>query len=81
MVSKEVFIGFVIIVTVLLCVALAFNLTAAVEAQRKICSAFSLLPMFVISFISALAENKPCAPSDRFTCELRKSEFVAGFFC
>jgi NADH-quinone oxidoreductase subunit H len=78
MVSYEVSIGFVII-TVLLCVG-SLNLTKIVEAQA---SPYGLLgwyflplfPMFVIFFISALAEtNRP--PFDLPEAE---SELVAGF--
>ena len=88
MVSYEVSIGFVII-TVLLCAG-SLNLSAIVEAQqnrglalRWACpgSASStgiflpLFPMFVIFFISALAEtNRP--PFDLPEAE---SELVAGF--
>src|ERR1700716_3017886 len=63
MVSYEVSIGFVI-VTVLLCVG-SLNLTAIVEAQNTKWGLFGwywlpLFPMFIIFFISALAEtNRP----------------------
>ncbi len=78
MVSYEVSIGFVII-TVLLCVG-SLNLTAIVEAQNGRWGMFSwywlpLFPMFIIFFISALAEtNRP--PFDLVEAE---SELVAGF--
>jgi NADH-quinone oxidoreductase subunit H len=78
MVSYEVSIGFVII-TVLLCVG-SLNLTAIVEAQDTSWGMFGwywlwLFPMFVIFFISALAEtNRP--PFDLVEAE---SELVAGF--
>jgi len=78
MVSYEVSIGFVII-TVLLC-ANSLNLTAIVEAQNGPYGVFSwywlpLFPMFVIFFVSALAEtNRP--PFDLVEAE---SELVAGF--
>jgi len=78
MVSYEVSIGFVII-TVLLCVG-SLNLTAIVEAQNTRFGLFGwywlpLFPMFVIFFISALAEtNRP--PFDLVEAE---SELVAGF--
>jgi NADH-quinone oxidoreductase subunit H len=78
MVSYEVSIGFVII-TVLLCAG-SLNLSAIVEAQNGKYGMFSwywlpLLPMFVIFFISAMAEtNRP--PFDLVEAE---SELVAGF--
>jgi NADH-quinone oxidoreductase subunit H len=88
MVSYEVSIGFVII-TVLLCVG-SLNLSAIVEAQRDHGLAsfiglpwltilnwywLPLLPMFVIFFVSALAEtNRP--PFDLVEAE---SELVAGY--
>ena len=78
MVSYEVSIGFVII-TVLLCVG-SLNLSAIVEAQNTRFGLFGwywlpLFPMFVIFFISALAEtNRP--PFDLVEAE---SELVAGF--
>jgi NADH-quinone oxidoreductase subunit H len=78
MVSYEVSIGFVII-TVLLCVG-SLNLTRIVEAQASPYGILGwyflpLFPMFVIFFISALAEtNRP--PFDLPEAE---SELVAGF--
>jgi NADH-quinone oxidoreductase subunit H len=78
MVSYEVSIGFVII-TVLLCVG-SLNLSDIVRAQDSRAGLFGwfwlpLLPMFVIFFISALAEtNRP--PFDLVEAE---SELVAGF--
>jgi NADH-quinone oxidoreductase subunit H len=78
MVSYEVSIGFVLI-TVLLCVG-SLNLSAVVEAQN---TKFGLLgwywlplfPMFVVFYVSALAEtNRP--PFDLVEAE---SELVAGF--
>src|SRR5215207_5701978 len=78
MVSYEVSIGFVII-TVLLCVG-SLNLSAIVDAQDGNWGMFSwfwlpLLPMFVIFFVSALAETNR-APFDLVEAE---SELVAGF--
>jgi NADH-quinone oxidoreductase subunit H len=74
MVSYEVSIGFVII-TVLLCVG-SLNLSDIVMAQRHIWFAVPLLPMFVVFFISGLAEtNRP--PFDLTEAE---SELVAGYF-
>ena len=74
MVSYEVSIGFVII-TVLLCVG-SLNLSAIVEAQKAVWFAVPLLPMFVIFFVSALAETNR-APFDLPEGE---SELVAGYF-
>jgi len=74
MVSYEVSIGFVI-VTVLL-FAGSMNLSEIVRAQSHGWFAFSLLfPMFVIFFISALAETQR-PPFDLLEAE---SELVAGF--
>ena len=73
MVSYEVSIGFVI-VTVLL-VAGSMNLNDIVEAQRTIWFAIPLLPMFVIFFISALAETN----RHPFDLPEAESELVAGF--
>ncbi len=78
MVSYEVSIGFVII-TVLLCAG-SLNLTDIVKAQDTRFGLFGwywlpLFPMFVIFFVSALAEtNRP--PFDLVEAE---SELVAGF--
>jgi len=74
MVSYEVSIGFVII-TVLLCVG-SLNLSEIVEAQQTVWFAIPLLPMFVIFFISALAET------NRLPFDLPEDEstLVAGFF-
>jgi NADH-quinone oxidoreductase subunit H len=74
MVSYEVSIGFVII-TVLLCVG-SLNLTAIVEAQHRIWFCVPLLPMFVIFFVSALAETAR-VPFDLPEAE---AELVAGYF-
>ena len=74
MVSYEVSIGFVII-TVLLCVG-SLNLSKIVEAQKTVWFAIPLLPMFIIFFISALAET------NRLPFDLPEDEatLVAGFF-
>jgi len=74
MVSYEVSMGFVII-TVLLCVG-SLNLTDIVLAQKGLWFAIPLLPMFVIFFISVLAETNR-APFDLPEGE---SELVAGYF-
>ncbi|MCD0415652.1 MAG: NADH-quinone oxidoreductase subunit NuoH [Rhodopseudomonas sp.] len=78
MVSYEVSIGFVVI-CVLLCVG-SLNLTAIVEAQDGKWGMLGwywlpLFPMFVVFYVSALAEtNRP--PFDLVEAE---SELVAGF--
>ncbi|WP_322517266.1 NADH-quinone oxidoreductase subunit NuoH [Rhodopseudomonas palustris] len=78
MVSYEVSIGFVVI-CVLLCVG-SLNLTAIVEAQNSQWGILGwywlpLFPMFVVFYVSALAEtNRP--PFDLVEAE---SELVAGF--
>jgi NADH-quinone oxidoreductase subunit H len=74
MVSYEVAIGFVL-VTVLICVG-SLNLSDIVAAQRHIWFAVPLLPMFVIFFISGLAETNR-APFDVVEGE---TELVAGYF-
>ena len=73
MVSYEVSMGLVI-VTVLLCVG-SLNLNAIVVAQKTVWFFIPLFPMFIIFFISTLAEtNRP--PFDLAEGE---SELVAGF--
>jgi NADH-quinone oxidoreductase subunit H len=73
MVSYEVSIGFVII-TVLLCVG-SLNLTDVVLAQRTVWFCIPLLPMFVVFFISGLAETNR-APFDLPEAE---AELVSGY--
>ncbi len=73
MVSYEVSIG-VIIINVLLCVG-SLNLNDIVKAQQNLWFVIPLFPMFVIFFISALAEtNRP--PFDLPEAE---AELVAGY--
>ncbi|HWL81757.1 MAG TPA: NADH-quinone oxidoreductase subunit NuoH [Roseomonas sp.] len=73
MVSYEVSMGLVI-VTVLLCVG-SLNLNEIVVAQKTVWFFIPLFPMFIIFFISTLAEtNRP--PFDLAEGE---SELVAGF--
>jgi len=73
MVSYEVSIG-VIIINVLLCVG-SLNLNDIVVAQENLWFVIPLFPMFVIFFISALAEtNRP--PFDLPEAE---AELVAGY--
>jgi NADH-quinone oxidoreductase subunit H len=73
MVSYEISIGFVII-TVLLCVG-SLNLTKVVEAQKDMWFALPLLPMFIVFFVSALAETNR-APFDLPEAE---AELVSGY--
>jgi len=73
MVSYEVSIGFVII-TVLLCVG-SLNLTDIVEAQRGLWFCIPLLPMFVVFYVSSLAETNR-APFDLPEAE---AELVSGY--
>ena len=73
MISYEVSIG-IIIINVLLCVG-SLNLSKIVLAQQNVWFVFPLFPMFVIFFISSLAEtNRP--PFDLPEAE---SELVAGY--
>ncbi len=73
MISYEISIGFIII-TVLLCVG-SLNLTDIVLAQKTVWFVIPLLPMFVVFFISALAETNR-APFDLPEAE---AELVAGY--
>jgi len=73
MISYEISIG-IIIINVLLCVG-SLNLNDIILAQKKVWFIIPLFPMFVIFFISALAEtNRP--PFDLPEAE---SELVAGY--
>ncbi len=74
MVSYEVSMGFVL-VTVLLCVG-SLNLTAIVRAQQTVWFCIPLFPMFVVFFISTLAETN----RSPFDLPEGESEIVAGFF-
>ena len=73
MVSYEVSIGFVII-TVLLLVG-SLNLSAIVEAQRSVWFALPLFPMFVVFFVSGLAETNRLP----FDLPEAEAELVAGY--
>ncbi len=73
MVSYEVSIGFVL-VSVLLCVG-SLNLSDIVRAQRNIWFFIPLFPMFVIFFVSALAETS----RPPFDLPEAESELVAGY--
>jgi NADH-quinone oxidoreductase subunit H len=74
MVSYEVSMGFVL-VTVLLCVG-SLNLTDIVNAQKTVWFCLPLFPMFIVFFISALAETN----RSPFDLPEGESEIVAGFF-
>jgi NADH-quinone oxidoreductase subunit H len=74
MVSYEVSIGFVI-VTVLLCAG-SLNLSDIVLAQKNLWFFIPLLPMFIIFFVSALAETS----RSPFDLPEGESEIVAGYF-
>lgn len=73
MVSYEVAIG-VAIISVLLCTG-SLNLNTIVESQRHMWYALPLFPMFVVFFISALAETNR-SPFDLPEAE---AELVAGY--
>ena len=73
MVSYEVAIGFVII-SVLLCVG-SLNLSEIVKAQEGLWFCIPLLPMFVMFFVSTLAETNR-APFDLPEAE---AELVSGY--
>ena len=74
MVSYEVSMGFVI-VTVLVCVG-SLNLSAIVNAQQNIWFFIPLFPMFIIFFVSTLAET------NRHPFDLPEDDasLVAGYF-
>jgi NADH-quinone oxidoreductase subunit H len=74
MVSYEVSMGFVI-VSVVLCAG-TLNLTQIVEAQQNLWFVIPLLPMFVIFFVSILAETNRTP----FDLPEGESELVAGYF-
>ena len=74
MVSYEVSMGFVI-VSVLLCAG-SLNLSQIVLAQRGIWFCIPLFPMFIVFFVSALAETN----RSPFDLPEGESEIVAGFF-
>jgi NADH-quinone oxidoreductase subunit H len=74
MVSYEVAMGF-IIVTVVLCAG-SLNLNDIVMAQQKVWFCIPLFPMFIMFFISTLAETN----RSPFDLPEGESEIVAGFF-
>ncbi|MBC6404284.1 MAG: NADH-quinone oxidoreductase subunit NuoH [Rhodospirillales bacterium] len=74
MVSYEISMGLVI-VTVILCAG-SLNISDIVEAQRDLWYCIPLLPMFVVFFISTLAETN----RSPFDLPEGESELVAGYF-
>ena len=74
MVSYEVSMGFVL-VTVMLCTG-SLNLTEIVRAQTHMWYCIPLFPMFIVFFISTLAETN----RSPFDIPEGESEIVAGFF-
>ena len=74
MVSYEVSIGFILI-NVILCVG-SLNLTEIVLAQRDVYFCIPLFPLFIMFFISALAETN----RHPFDLPEAEAELVAGYF-
>lgn len=73
MVSYEVSIGFILI-TVVLCAG-SFNLSSIVMAQEKVWFCLPHMPMFVLFFISALAETN----RHPFDLPEAEAELVSGY--
>jgi NADH-quinone oxidoreductase subunit H len=73
MISYEASIGFIVI-TVVLCAG-SFNLTEIVFAQQKIWYIIPLLPMFLLFFVSALAETN----RHPFDLPEAEAELVSGY--
>ena len=73
MISYEVAIGFTII-TVFICAG-SLNLTSIVLAQQQIWYVFPLFPMFVVFFVSALAETN----RHPFDLPEAEAELVSGY--
>jgi len=73
MVSYEISIGFIII-TVALCAG-SLNLTDIVLAQKYVWFAFPLFPMFILFFISCLAETN----RHPFDLPEAEAELVSGY--
>jgi NADH-quinone oxidoreductase subunit H len=73
MISYEVSIGF-IVVSVVLCAG-SFNLSEIVFAQKKIWFIFPLFPMFLLFFVSALAETN----RHPFDLPEAEAELVSGY--
>jgi len=73
MISYEVAMGFTII-TVFVCAG-SLNLTTIVQAQESVWYAIPLFPMFIIFFISALAETN----RHPFDLPEAEAELVSGY--
>jgi NADH-quinone oxidoreductase subunit H len=73
MISYEISIGF-IIVTICLCVG-SFNLSSIVYAQKNTWFIFPLLPMFILFYISMLAETN----RHPFDLPEAEAELVSGY--
>lgn len=73
MISYEISMGFVLI-TVFLCAG-SLNLTTIVLAQKNVWYVFPLLPMFLIFFVSALAETN----RHPFDLPEAEAELVSGY--
>jgi len=73
MISYEVSIGFIVI-AVVLCAG-SFNLSEIVFAQKKIWFIFPLFPMFLLFFVSALAETN----RHPFDLPEAEAELVSGY--
>ena len=74
MVSYEVSIGFILI-NVILCVG-SLNLTEIVLAQKQVWFCIPLFPLFIMFFVSALAETN----RHPFDLPEAEAELVAGYF-
>jgi NADH-ubiquinone oxidoreductase chain 1 len=74
MISYELILSTAVIIVVLL--AGTFNLTAIIESQQAIWYIVPLLPVFILFFISILAETSRTP----FDLQEAESELVAGFF-
>merc|ERR1711998_657054 len=73
MISYEISMGFVLI-TVFICAG-SLNLTSIVLAQENIWYIFPLLPMFIVFFVSALAETN----RHPFDLPEAEAELVSGY--
>lgn len=74
MISYELILSTAVIIVILL--SGSFNLTAIIESQQAVWYIVPLLPVFIIFFISILAETSRTP----FDLQEAESELVAGFF-